>query len=196
MVTQSQQSRARTIKIEFGDEPVTSFGGLALAERMGSRLRLWSTLAATLPQRRGYSWAEAIKPVVLGLLSGAQGTFAAPALREDGALLKLLGLGAAPEEATVWRLLEGLGALQEDQTLPTVQAVMARRALERTARSELLLEGFVPVFADGTLLEGSARREGTKWLAQKGRGLLWSTVFVGPVLCAQRLAGRGQGEHE
>jgi hypothetical protein len=52
----------------------------------------------------------------------------------------------------------------------------------------------VPVFADGSLLEGSARREASKTLREKGTGLLWSTVFVGPVLAAQRLAGAGEGE--
>ena len=38
MVTTLQQKTAHSIKIEFLDEPVTSFGGLALAERMAERV--------------------------------------------------------------------------------------------------------------------------------------------------------------
>jgi hypothetical protein len=132
----------------------------------------------------------------MGLLSGAQGTYASEPLRHEAALRKLLALDGAPEEATLWRSLEALGQHQRDpRRLPKLQAVAARRVLEKIPRQHLLLEGlFVPVFGDGTLLEGSRRREGTKFVREKGQGLMWSTVFVGPVLAAQRLAGQGEGE--
>jgi hypothetical protein len=196
MVTQLHSKTTRTIKIEFGQEPVTSLGGLVLAERMAERLGLWSTIGGMLPARRGrYDWLTCMKSLVMGLLGGAQGTYATQALRQDAALLKLLWLEGAPEEATVWRMLDGLGVMQEESgLLGRVQAIAARRTLDRMVRSDLLVEGFVPVFPDGTLLEGSARREGTKTLGDKGRGLLWNTVFVGPILAAQRLAAAGQGE--
>jgi hypothetical protein len=103
-------------------------------------------------------------------------------------------LSAAPEEVTAWRMLRPLGELAPQASLERVQAILARRTLEKISRPDLLLEGFVPLFPDGTLLEGSARREATKYIRDKGRGLMWSAVFVGPVLCAQRLAGEGQGE--
>jgi hypothetical protein len=166
---------------------VTSFGGLILPERLAGRLGLWRTLAGLLPARRGgYDWPAAIKAMTMGLLSGAQGTCATQALREDAALLKLLSLHGAPEEATAWRMLQGLGQLDARGALGHAQAILARRALEKMARPDLLLDGFVPVFADGTLLEGSAAREGTKHLREKGRGLMWSTVFVGPLLAPVR----------
>jgi hypothetical protein len=57
-----------------------------------------------------------------------------------------------------------------------------------------MVDGFVPVFADGSLLEGSKRREGSKYMKGKGDGLLWGAVFVGSLLCAQRVAGEGEGE--
>jgi hypothetical protein len=195
MVTTLQQRTPHTIKLEFADEPVTSFGGLVLAEKAAARLGLWSTLAGLLPARRGeYDWPTAVKAMIMGLLSGARGTFATQALRQDEALLGLLSLSGAPEEATAWRMLGPLGELDPKHSLDRVQAICARRTLEKMSRPELLLEGFAPVFADGTLLEGSPKREGTKYLREKGRGLLWSTVFVGPVLAAQRLAGEGEGE--
>ena len=195
MVTTLQPKTPHTIKLEFADEPVTSFAGLMLAERMAARLGLWRTLAGELPARQGdYDWPVILKAAVMGLLSGAQGTFATQALRHDKALLKLLSLDGAPEEVTLWRALEGLGQLQKNGTLPKIQAIAARRALDKTSRAGLLLEGFAPVFADGSLLEGSAKREGTKTIREKGRGLMWSAVFVGPILAAQRLAAPGEGE--
>lgn len=195
MVTTLQPKTPHTIKLEFAEEPVTSFGGLVLAERTAARLGLWRTMQGLLPARQGqFSWLTGIKAMVMGLLSGAQGTYATQALRQDEALLSLLALPGAPEEATAWRMLKPLGELPEAQSLARVQALAARRTLEKMSRPELLLEGFVPLFADGSLLEGSARREGTKYIREKGSGLMWSAVFAGPVLCAQRLAGPGQGE--
>lgn len=195
MVTTLHPKTPHTIKIEFADEPVTSFAGLVLAERLAGALRLWKTVAGELPARRGdYDWATILKSLAMGLLSGAQGTYATQALRGDKALLKMLTLAGAPEEVTVWRVLAQLGRFQREGALPRIQAIAARRALEKMDRKDLLLEGFVPVFGDGTLLEGSPAREGTKTIRDKGRGLMWSTVFVGPLLAAQRLAGQGEGE--
>jgi len=194
MVTQVKQKKTHSIKIEFSDENVTSFGGLALAERMASRLGLWGKAAAALPERGGYAWLEIIKSVVMGLLTGSRGTFAAEELREDPTLLSLLGLEGAPEEATVWRSLKGLGGLVDSGLLPDVQSAWVRAALGRMRLSDLLCHGFFPVFGDGSLLEGSARREGTKYIKEKGEGLLWCTVFAGPFLGAQCLAREGEGE--
>jgi hypothetical protein len=194
MVTQVKQKRVHSIKIEFADENVTSFGGLALAERLSSRLRFWSRLETALPDRGGYAWLDIIKSMVMGLLSGSRGTFAAEELREDPTLLSLLDLDGAPEEATVWRSLKGLGALVDSGVLPNVQSAWVRTVLERMRLSDLLCHGFFPVFGDGSLLEGSRRREGTKWIEEKGAGLLWNTIFAGPFLAAQCLAREGEGE--
>ena len=56
-----------------------------------------------------------IKSAVSGLLSGSQRTYATEGMREDGPLLRLLGLEGAPEEARLWRLLRppGEGELSE-----------------------------------------------------------------------------------
>ena len=194
MVTEMKRKKVHSIKIEFSDENVTSFGGLALAERLAMRLGLWRLVETALPDREGYGWLEIIKSMVMGLLSGSRGTYAAEELREDATLLSLLDLEEAPEEATVWRSLEGLGELVESGVLPDVQGGWVRRALGRVRRKDLLCDGFFPVFGDGSLLEGSARREGTKWIEEKGKGLLWCTVFAGPFLAAQCLAREGEGE--
>jgi hypothetical protein len=56
--------------------------------------------------------------------------------------------------------------------------------------------GFLPVFIDGTLLEGSDKREATKSIKDKGTGLMWTLGFVGPLPVAQRLSAKGEGEGE
>jgi len=193
MVTQFQQSIPHTIKLEFADEPVTAFGGLVLIERLAAHLGLWRTLEGTLPARRGhYGWGGLIKALVAGLLSGGTGTWAAEEVRQDAPLLGLLSLPEAAEEVTMWRALKPLA--RELDELQKIQTIWTRRMLARARRPSLLVEGFVPLFGDGTLLEGSRRREGTKFIADKGWGLLWATLWVGPLLAAQRLAPAGEGE--
>ncbi len=194
MVTKSQHKTPHSIKINFSSEKATAFAGLTLTERVAARTRLWRTLEKYLPQRNGFDWLTIIKSMTAGLLSGAHGTFATQDLREDKALLSLLGLREAPEEVTVWRALEGLGELQRSQVLPETQRRWTRDILAKASRTDLLRHGFFPVFADGSLLEGSKRREGTKHIKDKGAGLMWSTIFTGPLVAAQRLAEKGEGE--
>lgn len=182
-------------KVNFaGSEPVTAYGGVVVLERLCKRLGFWRSLGDALGRRRGgYDWATVAKSVIVGLLCGGRGTYAAEGLRDDGSALRALGLdGGMPEEATVWRALEGLG--EREEALGEVHCQWARQALERSVRNDLLVDGFVPVFADGTLLEGSPRREGTKFVKDKGWGVLWSAVFVGPLLAGQRLCAEGEGE--
>lgn len=194
MVTQSQHRTPHSIKVKFSDEKTTAFAGLALTERLAARTRLWTTLRKQLPEREGFDWLTIVKSMANGLLTGARGTFATQDLREDAALLSLLGLESAPEEATVWRALEGLGEMQRSGLLPEVQSRWTRNVLAKSPRRNLLRYGFFPIFADGSLLEGSRRREGTKYLKDKGEGLMWSTIFAGPLVAAQRLAEEGEGE--
>ncbi len=195
MVTRFKQQAIKSFKLEFSDEPVTSFGGYALVERLASRLGLWNAAADALPERPGcqYDWLGTIKALVAGLLTGARGACAAEAVRDDAALLRLMGMTAAPEEVSVWRMLAALGDDLEE-TLAKLQRQWTKRVLASSPRRELLVEGFLPIFGDGTLLEGSRRREGTKWIEEKGHGLLWTNWFVGPLAAAQRFCDPGQGE--
>jgi len=188
--------KTHSIEIEFSDENVTSFGGMVLEEQLASRLGLWNALEKRLPEREGvYSWIEIIRAGVGGLLTQARGTYATQEVREDRALLDLLGLEGAPEEATFWRALEGLGKMADSGLLGEVQMEWTRRILAVLKRPELLeCHGFFPLFGDGSLLEGSRRREGTTYIRDKGEGLMWATVFAGPFIAAQALARPGEGE--
>lgn len=190
-----KQLAIKAIEIKFEDDDVTSFGGLALTERLALATGLWSFLLRRLPERGGtFSWIDTIRSAVTGALSGLRGTVACDGARNDKALRKLIAVDAAPEEATFWRDLARLGAGELDALLADAQRVLARRVLASTKKSALLRYGFLPLFGDGTMLEGSKKREGTKWPKDKKPGLILSTWFVGPILAAQRLAGKGEGE--
>ena len=190
------QRKTHTTEVVFSDEKVTSFGGMILEHRLAERLGLWRMLAEALPERQGrYGWLDVIKSAVAGLLTGARGTFAAEGVREDEALLEMLGIAGAPEEATFWRALEGLGEMAGQGVLARVQEEWVRRILGVLERRDLLeCRGFLPLFADSSLLEGSARREGTKFLRNRKPGLVWTTIFAGPLVAAQAIARQGEGE--
>ena len=111
---------------------MTSFGGLALTERLALRHGLWSSLEKAL---------------------GPRGTASCERVRRDGALRSLLGIGAAPPESTFWRDLGRLGQDNTAADLARVQRLWTKRLVASTKRSDLLLHGFVPLFGDGTLLE-------------------------------------------
>lgn len=196
MARKQGDRKTHTVEIAFSDEKVTSFGGMILEHRMAERLGLWKQLENNLPRRRGmYSWTDVIKSIIAGLLTGSFGTYATDELRGDEALLQMLDLNGAPEEATVWRCLQGLGQMAYDGQLAQIQSQWTRTVLDRLPRRDLHeCDGFFPIFADGSLLEGSGRREGTKTIKEKGRGLMWTTIFAGPLVAAQALANEGEGE--
>lgn len=188
-----KQQAVRSIELRFSDENAMSFAGLSLAERLALRPGFWGEVQKRVPQRGGkFRWLPIIKSAVAGLLSGARGTYATEPARNDDAPRDLLGVTDAPEKATFWRSLKGLGQPEIRRILETVQRIWTRKILSRATRRDLLREGFFPVFGDGTLLEGSARREGTRYC--DGKGLLWSTWFCGPLVVGQTLAARGESE--
>jgi hypothetical protein len=184
----------KSVKIIFQDENITSFAGVSLAERLANRLRLWSDFKNALPARAGYSWSTIIKSVSMGLLTGSQGTFAAEELRGDRALRAILGLNNVQEEATTWRALEDLGSSMMREILSDELIKLNRKIFERSNPGDLMLEGFYPVFGDGTGLEGSRRREASKKNSSGEWGLLWSTIFIGPLLFAEKICEAGEGE--
>jgi len=188
----AKQAAIKSVKVDFADEPVTSFGGMALVERLALRLGLWTSLASWLPVRRGdYSWLEIVKCAVAGLLSGSRGTLACGDVREEAALQALIGVSGSPDETTFWRRLEWLGCGRRVARFGRTLRDWARRVLNSAPLRDVLWHGFVPLFGDGTLLEGSGRREATTFIKSKGSGLLWSTWFIGSVLAFEELAGQG-----
>lgn len=193
--------RGRVIKADWArNEEITAFGGLALVERLAVSTRLWSDCGKLLPARckreAGYSSLSVAASVIHGLLSGAQGTFAAQSLREDEPLKRLLGLeGGVPEEATVWRALGQWAGLGGEEALSSILHRQALRLIGRTALPWMLVEGFFPIFADGTNLEVESRSgfEGKKTWEGTSK-LQWSVVWCGPYAAAQGFAAPGEDE--
>lgn len=195
MVTGLKQKLVKGIKVKHSAESGTSWGGSALVERLSLRLGLWDRLSGSLGDRSGrFDWLTIVKSSIHGLLAGARGTFSTELVRRDESLQKLLGVDGAPEEVTFWRSLEGLGTAERVESLVESQFDWTRRVLARCSRKSLLFEGFFPLFGDGTILEGSRRREGTKFHKDKKPGLLWTTLFAGPFVACQELAAKGRGE--
>ena len=188
----------RSYKYEISQESVSSFGGLSLTEYLANRLGLWKTLQDQVPDRQGkYARIDIIRGAVNGLLSGSRGTASLSEIAEDEALLKLLGIKELPGEKIFWEELERLGADKVLEALNEGLSQWACKLLQRCNEEEWLnSHGFIPVFGDGSLLEGSDKREGTKSIPGKGTGLMWSNWFVGPVMASQHLSAESEGEQK
>lgn len=189
------------VKTEWAQgEPITAWGGLAMIEAMACRMRLWSEASKFMPARTktgaGYDSTTVLAAMIHGLLSGARGTYAAEPLREDEALKRLLGLEAGvPEEATVWRALGQWAEQDGASKLGRLQRRLCRRSIKCTSTPTMRVEGFTPLFIDGTWLEvgRNSRFEGAKSFDGATK-LMLSTLWVGPYLAAQRFVAEGEAE--
>ena len=202
MKIKSKQSRKakqiRSYRYEFSQDSVSSFGGLSLTEYLANRLGLWKILQDQVPQRQGkYERIDIIRGAVGGLLSGSRGTASLNEIAEDEALLKLLAIKELPGEKIFWEELERLGTDKVLEALNEALSQWAYKLLKRCNEEQWLNRyGFIPVFGDGSLLEGSSKREGTKSIPGKGTGLMWSNWFVGPFMASQHLSAEAEGEQK
>ena len=195
------EKKDRVVKARWADEEaITAWGGLALAERLAHRTRLWSDARRELPRRTrtaaGYDSTTVLASMIHGLLSGSRGTYAAEPLREDEALRRLVGLEqGVPEEATVWRALGQWAESGGAEALGRIQRRQCRRLIERTPLGAMRHRGFTPVFLDGTWLEvgRETKFEGAKFFDGATK-LMLSTLWVGPYQAAQSFAVEGQSE--
>ena len=167
-------------------------------EYLANRLGLWKSLQDQVPERQGkYERMDIIRGAVSGLLSGSRGTASLNEVAEDEALLKLLGIKELPGEKIFWEELKRLGTDTVLEALNEGLAQWACGLLKRCDQKELFNAcGFVPVFGDGSLLEGSEKRQATKSIPGKGTGLMWSNWFVGPLMASQHLSAEAEGEQK
>lgn len=205
MVNKLQTMNDRVVKVEIAPQAeriVTGKGGLALAQAAARKLRLFSQAQRILPRRKdptqGYSTVHYMTALIHGLLSGGQGFCATEAMREDAPLLNLLGLSAAPsaetvEEITKYLAIEtdGIGALNR------LLRFVAGGGIERDdCRALRSCHGFIPAWADGTLLEVTGKRFDSIKFKDSQKGQMCTSAFIGSWLVGLDFAGQGAGEGE
>jgi hypothetical protein len=201
MVNGLVRKRPAVVKVDSREpqRAVTALGGLSVAEALAQRLGLWTQCRRWLPERRdpkqGFETTAAVAALVHGLLAGGEGFCATEPMRADAPLLDIVGLSRAPSAETVERVVKFLaGHAQGHAALGEVTERLAAKMLAHTRRPNLLDEGFVFVWADGTLLEtGGKTKEAIKVIGG-ARGQLAAALFAGPYLIASDFAGEGAGE--
>ena len=207
MVNKVQRMRSRVVKVEKAPENergATAKGGLALIQALARKLRVWSEGRKLLPERKdptqGFELIPVVASLVFGLLSGGRGFVATEPLREDGPLLKLLGIKRAPCAKTVENVVKYLGLETAGAGMKSLLTMLHRfvcRAVDRSQLSDLRsCFGFVPVWADGSLLEVAGKCFDSIKYKESQRGQMCVGAFVGPWLTGIDFCGEGKGEGE
>lgn len=188
--------RIHARELVIDDQQGTSFGGLSLVEKAASHLSVWSFAQKVLPSRLGiYDRLAIVKGAVAGFLSGSRGSALLDAVSQDDALLRDMGIEGLPGEKVFCEDLGRFGTADVLAALNKTTAHAAKRALMKIEPEDIQIEhGFIPLFGDGTLLEGSPNREGTKYIKEKGSGLMWGTWMFGPMVAGEYLCAEGEGE--
>jgi hypothetical protein len=203
MVNELQTIDPRVVKAKRADEDtprVTSKGGLVLAQSLARHWRLWSDARRLLPARKdltqGFQTPAVVASVVHGLLAGGRGFSATEPMRGDKPLLKMLGLKRAPSAETVEEVVKYV-ALEQNGTEGTNSLLerQAGREIDATSRHELAsCHGFVPFWADGSLLEVTGKRFDSIKTIKGRRGQLCVAAFCCDYLTGVDFANQGQGE--
>jgi len=188
--------KIHSAELIIDNREASSFAGLSLVERLASRLGIWTYAAKHLPVRGGrYDRIQILKGAVGGFLSGSRGTALLDAVAQDRALLRNMGIDALPGEKIFWEDLDVLGKGKTLAGLHRLNSYCAKRALSKVEPEEIqIAHGFIPLFGDGTLLEGSRKREGTKYVEEKGHGLMWGAWMLGPMVAGTHLCSENEGE--
>ncbi len=207
MVNKLQRMASRVVKVEKAapaERTGTAKGGLAIVQALARKFRVWSEGRKLLPARKdptqGFELISVLSSLVFGLLSGGKGFVATEPLREDTPLLKLLGSAAAPCAKTVENVVKYLGLSTAGAGRRALAAMLRRfvgRAVDRSRLCELRsCHGFVPVWADGTLLEVTGKWFDSLKSKASRRGQMCVGAFLGPWLTGIDFAGEGEGEGE
>ena len=205
MVNELQTMKDRVVKVEIAPEServVTGKGGLALAQAAARKLRLYSQAYRVLPKRKdttqGFSTVHYMMALIHGLLSGGQGFCATEAMREDAPLLKMLGVERAPSAETVEEITKYLASHADGiASLNALLRFVAGGGIEREDHRALrACHGFVPGWADGTLLEVTGKTFDSIKYKDGEKGQMCTAAFIGPWLVGLNFAGKGEGEGE
>jgi len=195
-LTKNKARKIHARELIIDDQQASSFAGLSVVEKLASRLSVWNFASRTLSRRRGaYGRLDLVKGAVAGFLSGARGSVLVDAIRQDDALLRDMGIEQLPGEKVFCDDLKRFGSKDVLRSMHQIISYTTRKVLKRIEPEDIQINhGFIPLFGDGSLLEGSSRREGTKYIKEKGSGLMWGAWMLGPMVAAQHLCAEGEGE--
>lgn len=198
------QRKARVVvkSAVSGGVCATAKGGAVLVEALSNRLGFAGACRRFLPARRdasqGFEVAAVVSCLVHGLLCGGRGLSATEPMRGDVGLLRMLGMERAPSAETVEEVVKYLGA--HPSGLSGAQALLGwvcARLVGRGLRRDLERDGFVTCFGDGSHLETRGRKyEGVSFQRNKGPGLDYCGVSVGPYMVCGGFARAGEGEQK
>lgn len=192
----SKPKKIHSRELIIDDQQASSFAGLSLIEKFATRLSVWTYASKKLSERRGiYGRLDLVKAAVAGFLSGSRGSLLVDGVRQDDALLRDMGIEKLPGEKVFCDDLKRFGSGEVLDAMHRTVAYTARKVLKRIEPEDVQVNhGFIPLFGDGSLLEGSGRREGTKYIKEKGLGLMWGAWMLGPMVASQHLCADGEGE--
>jgi len=203
MVNQLHIIKDRVVKAEKADAKlprVTAKEGLAAAQALARRQGLWNIVKTCFPARKdatqGFQTEACVSSLVFGLLSGGKGFSATEPMRGDDPLLRTLGQDAAPSAETIEEVVKYVALEKDGCTF--ANAALRRQAawtLGRMSQKELrACGGFVPFWADGSVLEVEGKCfDAIKFIKGK-RGQVCAGAFCGPVMTGMDFAAEGEGE--
>lgn len=147
------------LRIEFGEERLTSHAGLELFRRFVVALGLTKLLHAAgrrLKLGGDFGFSSAVLLVVGMLLIGARRLRHLAFVREDPILLRFAGLSRAPDERSLSRMLKKLGH-ETWPDLDRVNIAIVQRAVEPLSLQRLTLDLDGSVVTTGLQVERAAR---------------------------------------
>jgi hypothetical protein len=201
MVNGLVRKRSAVVKLDprGPERAVTAHGGLASAEALANRLGLWTQCRRALPARRdpsqGFETTSVVAALVHALLADGKGFCATEPMRGDAPLLDIVGLERAPSAETVEQVTKFLAEHGRGHAaLGEITESLAAKVLSASARPDLLEEGFLFVWGDGTLLETCGKTKEAIKVIGNARGQLAAALFAGPCLVASDFAREGTGE--
>ena len=202
MVNQLHIIKDRVVKAEKDAKlpRITAKGGLVAAQALARRQGLWNIVKSCFPARKdatqGFQTEACVSALVFGLLSGGKGFSATEPMRGDDPLLRALGQDAAPSAETIEAVVKYV-TLEKDGCADANAALHRQAAWTLGAMSQKELRtcgGFVPFWADGSLLEVEGKRFDAIKVIKGKRGQVCAAAFCGPVMTGMDFAAQGEGE--
>jgi len=179
-------------KLEITPQKLTSHGvGAVSFNRIFRELGLKRLIKKKLKKklrRRGYSDVCYVASLLASFLRGGRGLCGLDSLKKDKSYQDVVGLKGVPAPSSMGEYLRSFSQ-EELEVIYEILAEVVIRIIRRVGKGQILYNGWLYCFADGSLLEVRGRYfEGTEKRDYNGnRSLLWLCFYIGPFLANMRL---------